>query len=139
MALHVVNGLLDTNILIAQFSPRERAPDLTGFTGLFVSSLSWGELTRGLHMTTELSVYKARAARLASLQGSFGAGLSFDDDCVRAYDAVMQSVLNSGGSPRAHLIDRMLAATAIAHNLTVITRDRTGFTGLEDLLTLDVR
>ena len=134
-----MNGLLDTNILIARFSPGEPVGDLSDFTGLYVSSLSWAELTRGLHVTTDLATYKARAARLASLQSTFGAGLPFDDDCVRAYDAVMRSALERGGSAQLHLIDRMIAAVAMARNLTLITRDQRGFSGLEHLVSVVVR
>jgi len=131
--------LLDTNILIASKTPTERQPDLSGFTKLAVSTLSWSELTMGLHATTDLIEFKARWARLNALKVGFGEGLPFDDECVAAYDQLLQHVVARGGSAKAHVIDRMIAATAMVHEMTVVSRDISGFVGLEGLVSLERR
>ncbi|MGN6414348.1 PIN domain-containing protein [Flexivirga sp.] len=132
-------ALLDTNILIARGTPDEPAPDLSGFDDLAVSSLTWAELTKGLHTTGQLAVFKERLSRLTALQRTFGAGLPFDDACVSAYDTILARVAATGGSARSHVVDRMVAATAMAHGCVLVSRDTNGFRGLEDLLTLEVR
>ncbi len=134
-----MKALLDTNILIAGGSTGEAAPDLSGFDELCVSALSWAELFKGLHTTTDLAEYKARAARLNALRGLFGAGIPFDGNCADAYDAVLARCVAAGPSARSHAIDRMLAATALANDMTFVTRDRDGVAGLEGLVTVEVR
>lgn len=132
-------ALLDTNILVARDMPTEAAPDLSGYDGLLVSSLSWSELTRGLHATKSLVEFKARLARFNALRSAFGAGVSFDDACVSAHDRLLRQLTERGASARAHVLDRMIAATALAHGFVVVTRDAAGFAGLEGLVQVDAR
>lgn len=132
-------ALLDSNILIAKEAVGEAAPDLADYDGLVVSSLSWAELTKGLHATADLLQFKARLARFTALREAFGSGIPFDDACVRAYDALLRQVVARGGTARAHVLDRMIAATALAHDLTVVTRDAAGFSNLEGLVRVEVR
>ncbi|WP_164545033.1 type II toxin-antitoxin system VapC family toxin [Antribacter gilvus] len=127
-------ALLDTNILIAGTTAHEVAPDLSDFNDFRVSSLSWHELTTGMHTTGDLSTYKERAHRLSTLQAIYGEGLAYDDDCVDAYATIMTRVLQRGGVPKAHPTDRMIAATALAHELVVVTRDRADFAMFEGLV-----
>ncbi len=134
-----MRALLDTNILIARSSPTERAVDLSGFSRTFVSALTWSELTRGLHATSSLDHYKERLARIDAARHTFGSGLAFDDECVAAYDRILARVSSRGGNVRARVLDRMIAATAIVHDMTVITRDQSGFAGLEGLVDVEVR
>jgi predicted nucleic acid-binding protein len=134
-----VIALLDTNILIARDAPDEPAPDLSGYDGLVVSSLSWSELTRGLHVTNSLVEFKARLARFNALRSAFGPGVAFDDACVNAHDDLLRQVIERGGSARAHVLDRMIAATALAHDFVVVTRDAAGFANLEGLVQVDAR
>ncbi len=132
-------ALLDTNILIAREASGEPAPDLSGYDGLVVSSLSWSELTRGLHVTDSLVEFKARLTRFTALRSAFGPGVAFDDACVQAHDDLLRHVTERGGSARAHVLDRMIAATALAHDFVVITRDAAGFANLEGLVQVEVR
>lgn len=132
-------ALLDTNVLIARGAPDEPPPDLSGYDGLVVSSLSWSELTRGLHITTSLVEFKARLARFNSLRTVFGPGIAFDDACVQAHDQLLRNVVERGGSARAHVLDRMIAATALAHGFVVVTRDAAGFANLDGLVQVDAR
>jgi len=134
-----VIALLDTNVLIAREAKGEPAPDLSGYEGLVVSSLSWSELIRGLHATTRLVEFKARLARFTALREAFGSGVAFDDACVRAHDDLLRHVVARGGSARAHVLDRMIAATALAHGFVVVSRDDAGFANLDGLVQIDVR
>lgn len=132
-------ALLDTSVLVAHDAEGEAAPDLSDYEGLAVSSLSWSELTRGLHVTTSLVEFKARLARFNALRSAFGSGIAFDDRCVRAHDDLLRRVVERGGNARAHVLDRMIAATALAHGFVVVSRDGTGFANLEGLVQVDVR
>lgn len=129
-----VRALLDTNVIIASGSGPEELPDLDGFTDLFISSVSYSELTMGLHGTTDLAVYKARVARLDAAKEVFGAGLPYDDDCVQAYGKVVARVAERGGEVRAHRLDRMIAATALARGLVLVTRNVAHFRLVDDLI-----
>jgi predicted nucleic acid-binding protein len=132
-------GLLDTNVLVAIDQPGEPVPDLHDFDDLFVASLSYSELTLGLHTTTDLATYKKRSARLAQLTQTFGPGLPYDDDCVQAYGQIVEHIATLGGDPKARVIDRMIAATAMAHHLTVVTRNAAHFANLAALVPIVVR
>lgn len=132
-------ALLDTNIVIAVGTRGEPRPDLSGFADITVSSLTWSELTMGLHAIRDLDEYRQRHARLNGARRLFGEGIPYDDDCVEAYERVISRVAGRQGSVRAHAVDRMIAATAIAHDLTIVTRDRSGFVGLEGLVDVEVR
>jgi toxin FitB len=129
-----VIALLDTNILIASKSETEPAPDLSGFGDLMVSSLSWSELVMGLHTTTSLSEYKRRARRLGVLQETYGDGLPYDDDCVESYNDLLEHTGQRGGEAKAKKLHRMIAATAMAHELVLVTRNVDDFRTFEGML-----
>lgn len=134
-----MKALLDTNILVASGSPGESQPDLSGYEELAVATLSWSELVKGLHTTSGLTEFKERLARFEALQGAFGGGLPYDDTCVRAYDRLLRHVVAQGGMARSHVLDRMIAATALAYEMTVVTRDKAGFSHLDGLVQVDLR
>ena len=134
-----MRALLDTNVLISSSEPDEEMPFLDDFSALQVSALTWAELFKGLHTTTRLDEYKVRGARLSALQTTFGVGIPFDDACADAYDKILMRVVAAGSSARAHVIDRMLAATALAHGLVLITRDLDAFAGLDELIRIERR
>ena len=138
MAAPVI-GMLDTSVLIASRSHSEALPDLQGFDDLTVSSVSYSELTMGLHSTQDLVTYKQRHARLSQLKETFGAGIPYDDVCVQAYDDLLALVVERGGEPKAHRLDRMIAATALAHGLVLVTRNIAHFRLLEGRLELAER
>lgn len=49
--------------------------------------------------------------------------LPFDSDCVAAYRRIVEAV----GFSRREVVDRMIAATALVHDLTLITLNRRDF------------
>lgn len=127
-------ALLDTNILVASKSETEPAPDLSGFDDLMVSSLSWSELVMGLHTTKSLTEYKRRARRLSALQDTYGAGLPYDDDCTDTYNDLLERTGQRNGDAKAKKLDRMIAATAMAHELVLVTRNMDDFRMFEGML-----
>ncbi|WP_157621753.1 hypothetical protein [Serinicoccus hydrothermalis] len=78
-------------------------------------------------------------ARYLALRERFGPGIAFDDDCVQAYDRIITQETAGGSSPRSQVMDRMIAATAAAHDFTLVSRDRHAFSGLERHLRVEVR
>lgn len=132
-------ALLDTSILIAQGSSAESTSDLSGYDDLQVSSISWSELTMGLHAAHTLSVYKEREARLTDLRKVFGAGIPYDDQCASHYGTILARITAQNGDPKAHRFDRMIAATALAHDLVVVTRNIAHFGMLNGLVPVEQR
>lgn len=126
--------LADTNIVIALHSDDEPSPDLSAATMITVSALTWTEILLGLHRARALNDYKERSLRYERQRDDFGPGIPFDDACVHAYDRVLRHLASQRRDVTSHRMDRRIAATALAHDLTVITRDRTGFAGLEGLI-----
>ena len=129
-----MNALLDTNILISIAASDETTPDLTDFDNLYVSSLTWNELTLGSHQVKSLPEYKRRTARIQALQKTLGQGLPFDDDCDEMYGELLVRVGQRKGTPRANRFDRMIVATAMAHELVLITRNVNDFTMFKGML-----
>lgn len=122
----MVEAVVDTSILIADGADDEIEPDLTGFTALHVSSISYSELAGGIAVATGV-IRARRQARYSHIQRVYGEGLPFDDDCVREYLLLTELVVAAGRSHRTRVVDRMIAATARAHDMTVITRNLADF------------
>lgn len=125
-------ALLDTNVLVAFREPGEEPADLSGFGDLRVSSLSLAELAKGLHTAGDLRTYRARSERLRWSRATFGEGVPFDDRCADAYEHLLLALANTGRPVRSHMLDRMLAATALAHGMTLVTRDLRVFADLSE-------
>ena len=63
------------------------------------------------------------------------AALPFDSCCARAYGVVYAAVQRLGRKPRGgRIIDLMIAATALANDLPLYTRNAKDLRGLEDLI-----
>ncbi len=61
--------------------------------------------------------------------------LTFDVHCAWAYGPVYEAVIQYGRKPRgARAIDVMIAATALAHDLPLYTKNARDLRGLEDLI-----
>lgn len=132
-----MRALLDTNILIAGDDGAGR-PDLRGFADLHVSSVSYSELASGVAASTGI-VRVRRRARFNALRTTFGLGLGYDDDCVEEFSVLTELVLSRGGSRRAHVLDRMIAATARAHRMVLVTRNIKDFGLIRDAIDIEVR
>jgi hypothetical protein len=133
----MADALVDTSILIAA-GGEQPAPDLTGFEGLHVSSISYSELAGGIAVATGVARAR-RQARFSDIQRVYGEGLPYDDDCAREYLLLTELVVAAGRSHRVHILDRMIAATARAHGLTVLTRNMADFKPMSELVTVEER
>ena len=65
--------------------------------------------------------------------------LPFDPRCALAYGAIYAAVKSVGRKARgSHAVDLMIAATALAHNLPLYTRNAKDLRGCEDLIEIVV-
>jgi predicted nucleic acid-binding protein len=60
--------------------------------------------------------------------------IPFDPDAARAYGRLTAAVIAAGRKPRRRAVDLMIAATAIAAELTLYTTNPGDFAGLDHLV-----
>ena len=126
------HGLMDTSVVIdldqidAEQLPNELA----------ISALTMAELAAGPHATDDAGERARRQDRLQRAEAVFDP-LPFDGDCARAYGRIYAAVVATGGKTRGpRAIDLLIAATAVAGNLAVYTRNVDDFRGIEHLVTV---
>jgi predicted nucleic acid-binding protein len=120
--------LLDTSILIrVRDRPSEIDDRLVGVaTAPSMSIVTRVELEGGAAGRTELAV--RRRALLDELLRQFPV-LDFDADCAAAYRDIIRRTEFS----RRKTLDRMIAATALVHGLTLITANGSDFADIPEL------
>lgn len=123
-------GLIDTSVLIdldlidPSHLPRELA----------VSAITLAELAAGPHATTDAEERARRQDRLQRTEATFDP-LPVDGDVARAYGRVYAAVLGAGRKARGRrATDLLIAATALAADLPLYTRNPADFAGLAALL-----
>jgi predicted nucleic acid-binding protein len=119
-----MRALLDTSVVIALANPAEPEPDLSDVSQIAVSALTWSELAIRLQNSADVAVMSRRLEAYTLLRERLTRTLAYDDDCVAAYRRVLARVKERGGQPKVRPFDRMIAATALAHGLALITRDQ---------------
>jgi predicted nucleic acid-binding protein len=126
--------LLDTNIISELVKPRPE-PRLVAWTDatdenlLYLSVLTFGEIRKGI---TALP----RSARRAELEAWLESDLRLRfskrvlsiDEAIADRWGVLAGQARQGGSPLP-VIDGLLAATALHHNLTLVTRNTSDLAG----------
>lgn len=121
--------LLDTNVVAALINPNG-APSVKAWAAaqpehrMYLSILTLGEYDKGIHNLAPDHPDRSRyiAARDA-LQGRFaGRILSVDDAIVRRWGEISGATKRQTGHPPA-VIDTLLAATALEHELFLATRN----------------
>ena len=124
-------GLLDTSVVVdldlldpAQL-PREVA----------ISVITLAELCAGPSATADAFERARRQDRLQRTEAVFDP-LPFDVESARAYGRVYTAVLEQGRKPRRRFADLLIASTALATQLPLVTRNAGDFVGLEPLLTI---
>ncbi|MFI7494109.1 PIN domain-containing protein [Kocuria sp. M4R2S49] len=131
---------MDTNILIALLDPKQETSDLSGFSGLTISSLSLSEMHMGVAaMASDRTKKALRENELARTRATFGAGIPYDDRCALAFGVVVEEAVRNGASHRRNVIARMIAATAMVHGLTQVTRNTDDFKHLSGLVEVEKR
>lgn len=103
-----------------------------------ISTLTLAELAGGPHGADNELERSRRQRHLQDVASHFQA-LSFDPQCAYAYGWVYTAVEAVGRKPRgARMVDLMIAATALAHDLPLYTRNARDLRGLEDLIEIVV-
>lgn len=101
---------------------------------IYISALTLAELTSGPHAASDELARARRRNRLHRFETEPEA-LAFDSACARAYGSVYAAVANAGRKPRgARAVDLMIAATALAYELPLYTRNAKDLHGLESLI-----
>ena len=127
-------GLLDTStlILLGRLTDIAELPD-----ELVISSITLAELSVGPLVAANDDVRAARQAHLQLAEADFQA-LPFDDAAARAFGSVAASLRANGRKPTARSYDAMIAAVAIANDLTLYTCNPRDFTGIAGLRVIRV-
>jgi predicted nucleic acid-binding protein len=122
--------LLDTSVLIDLESIAATALPHS----VAVSAVTMAELAAGPHATSDPDVRGRRQDRLQRAEAAFDP-LPFDAEAARAYGRVFAAVTASGRKARgARAVDLLIAATALAHDLPLYTRNPNDVRSLEGLL-----
>jgi len=124
-------GLLDTSVVIAlgDLAPAD-LPDLC-----LISAVTLAELSAGPLIAADPAERSVRQARLQQAERDFDP-LPFDAACARAFGQVAADLRAAGRTVRARSYDAMIAATAIAHDVPLLTLNPDDFAGITRL---DVR
>lgn len=124
----VPRGLLDTSAVI---DLADLVVDLLPAECL-ISAITLAELSVGALVATNARQRGARQAHLQQAEADFDP-LPFDSACARAFGRVAASLRQSGRKTQARAYDALIAATAVAHDLPVITRNPDDFAGIDGL------
>jgi len=124
-------GLIDTSVVIdldvidAKHLPMECA----------VSAMTMAELAAGPHATMDAAERARRQDRLQRAEATFEP-LPVDAEVARAYGRVYAAVVAASGRKTRgrRTIDLFIAATAVAADLPLYTRNPGDFTGLSQVL-----
>jgi predicted nucleic acid-binding protein len=99
-----------------------------------ISAITLAELAAGPHATTDPVERARRQDRLQRAEATFDP-LPVDVDVARAFGRIYAAVAAAGRKARGRrAFDLLIAATAVAANLPLYTRNPGDFAGLPDLL-----
>lgn len=131
MSDRLERGLLDTSVLV----DLERLPEQALPLQAAIASVTLAELAAGVHLAKEPAERGARLIRLQAIEATFE-GLPFDVAAARIYGNLVSLIMAAGQSPRPRRMDLMIAATAVANQLPLYTRNPKDFGALEKALTV---
>lgn len=121
-------GVLDTSVVIdladieVAVLPEE----------CLISAITLAELSVGALVATNARQRAARQAHLQQAEADFDP-IPFDAFCARAFGRVAASLGRSGRGTQARADDALIAATAVACDLPVFTRNPDDFYGIDGL------
>ena len=123
-------GLLDTSVVIDL--ERTSADELP--SEVAISAITMAELTAGTHATTDPTERSRRQDRLQRTEAAFDP-LPFNTEAARAYGRVFAAIAAAGRKPRgARAVDLLIAATALAEELPLYTRNPDDFRALDGIV-----
>jgi predicted nucleic acid-binding protein len=123
-------GLVDTSLLIdlEQVDPESLPRELA------ISAVTLAELAAGPHATADAAERARRQDRLQRTEATFEP-LPVDGAVARAYGRVYAAVAAAGGKARGRrAFDLLIAATALAADLPLYTRNPDDFEALDSLV-----
>jgi predicted nucleic acid-binding protein len=123
-------GLIDTSVVIDldSIDPADLPLEVA------VSAITMAELAAGPHATTNPAERARRQDRLQRAEATFEP-LPVDADVARAYGRVYAAVAAAGRKARGRrAVDLLIAATAVAVNVPLYTRNPDDFAGLSEIL-----
>lgn len=129
--LRHARGLIDTSVVIdLDVIDPERLP-----RELAISAITLAELAAGPHATSDLAERARRQDRLQRTEATFEP-LPVDANVARGYGRVYAAVAANGRRKARgrRSTDLLIAATALAANLPLYTRNPADFAGLSELL-----
>lgn len=125
-----LRGLVDTSVVI----DLDRIPPEALPGELAVASITLAELAAGPHATEDPIERALRQERLQRAEATFDP-IPFDDHAARAYGRVYAQAAAAGRKARGRrAIDLLIAATALASELPLYTRNPSDFNGLDALI-----
>jgi toxin FitB len=124
-----MRAILDTSVLIAR---HPLPPEVDAG----ISTISLAELHFGVLKTRDPSERARRIAHLGRIETAF-ATHPLDGRVARALGQLQAAVSAKGGRPRARTADLVIAATALAHEAALFTRNYKDFKLVDGLV--DVR
>jgi predicted nucleic acid-binding protein len=127
-------GLLDTSVILARDEDeRWDSSVLPDEAAISVATLA--ELHYGILVAKTEEARQRRLRRLGAIESTFRT-LPIDAAIGRAFATVAHAVKIAGRQPRARVMDLWIAATALAHDVPLYTRNPEDFVGLDRLLDL---
>lgn len=131
MSDRIVRALLDTSVVIDLdvLDPRQLPVEVA------ISAVTLAELSVGPSATADSAERAKRQDRLQRVEAAFDP-LSFGVEAARAYGRIHAAVLAEGRKPRGRFADLLIAATALAERLPLVTRNADDLRGLHELLTI---
>jgi toxin FitB len=124
-------GLLDTSVLIAREEDSQLEPSLPQEIAISVATLA--ELHYSVLVAKDDEKRQPRLRRLGIVEATLQP-LPIDAGIARAFATVAHAVKTVGRQPRARIMDLWIAATALALQLPLYTRNAEDFEGLEGLI-----
>jgi predicted nucleic acid-binding protein len=125
----VAQGMLDTSVVIdLDVVEPERLP-----LAAAISAVTLAELSAGPHTTSDPDERTRRQDRLHWVASTFDP-YPLDADVARAYGRVVAAVRASGRRERSRVADLLIAATAVANDLPLFTRNPDDFAHLAELI-----
>jgi predicted nucleic acid-binding protein len=123
-------GLADTGVIIdlERIDPAELPVEVA------ISAVTLAELAAGPHVNTDPEERARRQDRLQRVEATFDV-FPFDAAAARAYGRLYATVLAAGRKARGRrALDLLIAATALAAELPLYTRNPDDFDGLDSLI-----
>lgn len=123
-------GLIDTSVVIDL--DRVDHDDLPAEVA--ISAITLAELAAGPHATGNAEEHARRQDRLQRAEATFEA-IPFGSDAARAFGRIYSSVVAGGRKARGcRSLDLLIAATALATDVPLFTRNENDLRGLGELL-----